>query len=85
VNVGTARGVGFRPDIQGLRASAVLAVALDHAGVLHVGGGYVGVDVFFVISRAAITDRWAYSTYRPQALRAERHRAGHALPPRPRA
>ena len=41
---------GFRPDIQGLRAVAVLAVLVDHAGVPFFGGGYVGVDVFFVIS-----------------------------------
>jgi len=40
----------FRPDIQGLRAIAVGAVVLDHAGIPFVPGGYVGVDVFFVIS-----------------------------------
>jgi peptidoglycan/LPS O-acetylase OafA/YrhL len=42
-------GTGFRPDIQGLRAIAVLTVIAGHAGLaLH--GGFVGVDVFFVIS-----------------------------------
>jgi peptidoglycan/LPS O-acetylase OafA/YrhL len=40
----------FRPDIQGLRAIAVAAVVLDHAGIPRLSGGYVGVDVFFVIS-----------------------------------
>ena len=45
----------FRPDIEGLRAVAVLAVVLFHADVPGVGGGYVGVDVFFVISGFLIT------------------------------
>ncbi|WP_040858421.1 acyltransferase family protein [Nocardia niigatensis] len=46
---------GFRPDIEGLRAVAVLAVVFFHAGTPGLGGGFVGVDVFFVISGFLIT------------------------------
>src|SRR3954463_1960013 len=46
---------GFRPDVEGLRAVAVLLVVLYHAVPSLLPGGYVGVDVFFVISGFLIT------------------------------
>ncbi|MFV2108817.1 acyltransferase family protein [Micromonospora sp. LOL_015] len=50
------RGHGtFRRDIEGLRGVAVLLVVLYHAGVPLFGGGYVGVDVFYVISGFVVT------------------------------
>lgn len=45
----------YRPEIDGLRAVAVLPVVLFHAGFQWFQGGYIGVDVFFVISGYLIT------------------------------
>jgi peptidoglycan/LPS O-acetylase OafA/YrhL len=46
----------FRPDVEGLRAVAIATVVLYHAAIPGFGGGYVGVDVFFVISGFVITE-----------------------------
>jgi peptidoglycan/LPS O-acetylase OafA/YrhL len=52
---GGAPAIAFRPDIEGLRAVAVGLVVALHAGVTMVSGGYIGVDVFFVVSGFLIT------------------------------
>ena len=49
------RGGTYRPDIDGLRAVAVSIVVLFHYGFAALPGGFVGVDVFFVISGYLIT------------------------------
>lgn len=52
---GSAHEQGFRRDIQGLRAISILMVVAVHAGLPGFSGGFVGVDVFFVISGFLIT------------------------------
>ncbi|MBE1042691.1 acyltransferase [Escherichia coli] len=42
--------IKYRKDIDGLRAVAILPVLLFHVGYSGFSGGYVGVDIFFVIS-----------------------------------
>ncbi|WSL80159.1 SGNH hydrolase domain-containing protein [Kitasatospora sp. NBC_01266] len=74
---------GFRPDIEGLRAVALLAVLAFHAGVPHLAGGFVGVDVFFVISGYLITGqllREALGTGRIRLAEFYSRRARRLLP-----
>lgn len=59
----------FRDDIQGLRAIAVLAVVMYHASVPFIPGGYVGVDVFFVISGFLITSHLLASSAREGGIK----------------
>jgi len=50
-------GSRFRRDVEGLRALAVLLVLAYHAGVPGLGGGFIGVDVFLVVSGFVITQQ----------------------------
>ena len=51
----TKRGIQYIPAIDGLRAVAVIAVILYHLGIPWIPGGFLGVDLFFVISGYVIT------------------------------
>ena len=55
VDPGGGSAAGYRPDVDGLRAVAVLAVILFHLDTRLVPGGFAGVDVFFAISGFLIT------------------------------
>lgn len=47
--------IAYRPEVDGLRAVAVVPIVLFHAGITQISGGFVGVDIFFVISGYLIT------------------------------
>ncbi|HEX6887407.1 MAG TPA: acyltransferase family protein [Candidatus Nanopelagicales bacterium] len=64
-----ALATGFRPDIEGMRAVAVLLVVLFHAGLAPLSGGFIGVDVFFVISGFLITRLLLLEVQRSGGLR----------------
>lgn len=72
----------YRPDIDGLRAIAVLSVVLFHASAGLVNGGFVGVDIFFVISGYLIGAHVYAETSRGRFSIAEfyRRRAKRILP-----
>jgi peptidoglycan/LPS O-acetylase OafA/YrhL len=73
----------FRLDIQALRAIAVLLVLASHVWPAHVHGGYIGVDVFFVVSGYLITGhlvREVASTGRVDLLHFYARRARRLLP-----
>ena len=74
----TALTGAYRPDIDGLRAIAVLAVVVFHAGFHGLLGGFIGVDVFFVISgyliggqvfREAVAGEFRFSRFYARRVR----------------
>ncbi len=76
-------GSFFRPDVEGLRAVAVLLVVCRHCGISWCPGGFVGVDVFFVLSGYLITGLLAAeyrATSRIHLLRFYARRARRLLP-----
>lgn len=54
-NVHPSKKTGYRPDIDGLRAVAVIAVIINHLDKTFLPSGHLGVDIFFVISGFVIT------------------------------
>lgn len=68
----------YRPDIDGLRAIAILSVIIFHAFPNVIGGGFIGVDIFFVISGYLITtillgdlqnDRFSFKIFYARRIR----------------
>lgn len=83
MRTGVIRPKGYRPDIEGMRAVAILLVLLYHAGLPFLPGGFVGVDVFFVISGFLITGlliRELETTGRVSLARFYARRAKRLLP-----
>jgi peptidoglycan/LPS O-acetylase OafA/YrhL len=82
-DVGLRRSDGFRPDVQALRALAIGLVVLNHLWPNQFPGGYVGVDVFFVISGFLISShliREVDGTGRIQLARFYARRVRRLLP-----
>src|SRR5687768_10922214 len=76
---GTHFRLGYVPGLDGLRGIAVIAVLLFHGGVTWARGGFLGVDMFFVLSGFLITsllldERWKTGTVRLSKFWARRAR-----------
>jgi peptidoglycan/LPS O-acetylase OafA/YrhL len=71
--------LGYRPELDGIRAGAVLAVMLVHADVSGFKAGYLGVDVFFVLSGFLITSLLVEELQRSDGIRFANFWARRAL------
>ena len=56
IDISKIKRISFRPDINGLRAIAVLSVVFYHSNIEIFRGGWLGVDIFFVISGYLISN-----------------------------
>ena len=74
----------YRPHLDGLRAIAVYLVVLFHAGVVRISGGFVGVDVFFVLSGYLVTQLLLRYVYGQNGIRFGLTSSGSLHPASPR-
>src|ERR1035437_6997294 len=73
----------YRKDIDGLRAIAVISVIINHLSHAALPGGYLGVDIFFVISGYVITlslEKTTYSSLGAQLLHFYSRRIKRLMP-----
>ncbi len=73
---GAETGWAYRPHLDGIRSVAVYLVVLFHAGVGRLSGGFIGVDVFFVLSGYLVTSLLVRNLRRDRSVDLKRFYAG---------